>query len=182
MSTWELTLDAIPNDAAATTRKLDRFEAVVVANERRLLALAYRLLGSTDAARDAVQEVFLKLFRHWDRVEADPAAWLYRVTVNECFDHRKRTRPWVELGAIPASTNLEAGAAIEEQRRMLLEELHRLPERERMAVVLREIEGFTTAEAAALMGSEEVTVRSQISSARAKLKAAISVRLERRKR
>ncbi len=182
MSTRELTLDTIPIDAAATTRKLDRFEAVVVANERRLLALSYRLLDSTDAARDAVQDVFLKLFRHWNRVEADPAGWLYRVTVNVCFDQRKRTRPWVELGAIAASTNLEAGAAIEEQRRMLLEELQRLPERERTAVVLREIEGLSTAEVAVLMGSEEVTVRSQISSARARLKAAISSRLERRKR
>lgn len=178
----ELTLDAIPIDAASKVRRLDRFEAVVVANERRLLALAYRLLGSADAARDAVQEVFLKLFRHWDRVGDDPGGWLYRVTVNVCFDQRKRIRPWVELGAIALETDLEAGAAVEEQRRILFEELRRLPERERTAVVLREIEGFTTAEVAALMGSVEVTVRSQISSARAKLKAAIAARMERRKR
>lgn len=56
-----------------------------------------------------------------------------------------------------------------ERKRLLMEGLQTLPERERAAVVLRDIEGLSTAETAAILEVEEVTVRSQISNARVKL-------------
>jgi RNA polymerase sigma-70 factor (ECF subfamily) len=58
----------------------------------------------------------------------------------------------------------------EEQRRMLHQALEGLGEKERSAVVLRDIEGFTTAEVADILGSSEATVRSQISVARLKIR------------
>ena len=59
--------------------------------------------------------------------------------------------------------------ALDQRKQLLMEGLQTLPERERAAVVLRDIEGLSTAETAAILGVEEVTVRSQISTARVKL-------------
>ena len=160
------------------------FEAALAMHERRVLGLAYRLLGSTEDARDAGQEVFLRLFREWGKVgEVTLAAWLYRVTANVCFDARRRRRPAVDLDSAPEIASREESPekalAAAQRREVLLDEIQKLPERERMAVLLREIEGFDTAEVAAMMGSAEVTVRSQIFSARARLKRALERRLSR---
>jgi RNA polymerase sigma-70 factor (ECF subfamily) len=57
-----------------------------------------------------------------------------------------------------------------EQRRMIYAALATLPERERTAIVLRDLEGFTTSETARIMGCSEVTVRSHISNARVKIR------------
>ena len=59
-------------------------------HERMVLRTAYRLLGRWEDAQDAAQEVFLRLFRNTGRIEGDPKAWLYRVTVNVCNDHYRR--------------------------------------------------------------------------------------------
>jgi RNA polymerase sigma-70 factor (ECF subfamily) len=61
----------------------------------------------------------------------------------------------------------------EEQKKMLYKALQELPEKERAAVVLRDIEGFSTAEVAGILGSSEATVRSQISTARLKIRKAV---------
>ena len=142
--------------------------------------VAYRLLGRIEDAQDATQEVFLRLFRNRDRVGADPGrlqikAWLYRVTVNVCNDHHRRRK--VAMAMQAAGPRAEADPApdpehvlaLEERRRLLLEGLGTLPERERTAMVLRDIEGLSTAEVAAILGIEEVTVRSHSASGRLKL-------------
>src|SRR5690349_24820180 len=71
------------------------FELVMRQHERLVLATALRLTGSMEDARDVAQEVFLKLYRNLDKVRASGAipSWLYRVTVNACFDLRRRRRP-----------------------------------------------------------------------------------------
>jgi RNA polymerase sigma-70 factor (ECF subfamily) len=72
----------------------------------------------------------------------------------------------------PPSQNRSAEAALlaEEQKRHLTAAMMQLPPRERAAIVLREIEGLSTAEVAEILGSSEVTVRSQISRAIARLR------------
>ena len=60
-----------------------------------------------------------------------------------------------------------------QQRVMLQRALERLPEKERLAIVLRDIEGLSTADVAAILQSSETTVRSQVSRGRLRLKAAI---------
>ncbi len=64
----------------------------------------------------------------------------------------------------------EEASEVAGQREWMRKALLRLPEKERAALVLREIEGLTTAEAAAILDSSEATVRSQICSARMKLR------------
>lgn len=165
----EAILPAIASDTG------DPFERLVQQHQQMVLRVAYRLLGRLEDAQDAAQEVFLRLFRHRDRVGPDLKAWLYRVTVNVCNDHHRRRRTVVEFTARERRPDLDPAPdperflASEERKRLVIEGLSKLPERERAAVVLRDIEGLSTAEVAAILGVEEVTVRSQASSGRLKL-------------
>lgn len=146
---------------------------VVEEHERLVLRTAYRLLGNWDAARDAAQEVFLKLHRTSARFKEgrEVAPWLYRITVNTCRDLYRRSQPWVELPEISnGQIDPETAAVLEQQRQMLHAALSQLPERERLAITLRELEGLSTEEVAGRMGSSVGTVRSQISTGRARLK------------
>jgi RNA polymerase sigma-70 factor, ECF subfamily len=146
----------------------------VEAHQPMVLRVAFRLLGRVEDAQDAAQEVFLRLFRNLDRIGADPKAWLYRVTVNVCNDHHRRRKAVVEIDSRPHSTadpapDPERALALEERKRLVTEGLEKLPGRERAAVVLRDIEGLSTAEVAGILGVEQATVRSQVFSARLKL-------------
>jgi len=151
--------------------KAAEFERLVAENERLVLGTAYRILGRLDEAQDVSQEVFLRLFRNLERVDSEPRAWLYRVTVNICNDHFRRRKPTVqpdETRADPGPSP-ERALAEDERKRLLMEGLQVLGERERASVVLRDIEGLSTREVAGILGVEEATVRSHIWAARVKL-------------
>jgi RNA polymerase sigma-70 factor (ECF subfamily) len=149
------------------------FERILAAHERLVFGTALRLLDNREDARDAAQEVFLRLYRNLRRVdEARMAAWLYKVTVNVCRDVGRARRPVSELDAEHPSgaAGPEAGALEADRRRLLANGLRRLTEKERAAVVLRDLEGLSTREVAEAMGNTEATVRSHLSAARLKLK------------
>lgn len=169
------------------------FEQIMILHQRQVLTTSLRLLGDLKDAQDAAQEVFLRLYKYLHRFQdgREFPPWLYRVTVNVCRDvQRRRQRTatlslddLVENGQMrePASTtDLEAEFSLAEKRRFVAEALKRLPEKERAAVVLRDIEGLSTREVAGILGSSEVTVRSQVSSARMKMKLFLERRLKRR--
>ena len=147
------------------------FDELVALHQQRILRTAYRLLGRMEDAQDATQEAFLRLWKNMHRIEGDPKAWLYRVTVNICNDvYRRRTLTTEIAGEIyDLAPGPERVLAIEERKRLLMDGLQTLPERERAAVVLRDIEGLPTNQVAEILGVEEVTIRSQISMARVKL-------------
>ncbi|HEY1404131.1 MAG TPA: sigma-70 family RNA polymerase sigma factor [Pyrinomonadaceae bacterium] len=163
------------------------FERIMLETERKVVAVAWRMLGNREDARDAAQEVFLRVYKYLDRYrpEQDFNGWLYRITINVCRDAaRKRgsrldgaqfaARPGEEERAAPQAAssdmNAEENAIRAQQRVLLMSALQTLPEKERAALILRDLEGLTTDEVARVLGSRPVTVRSQISSARAKLK------------
>ncbi|HEX8089185.1 MAG TPA: RNA polymerase sigma factor, partial [Blastocatellia bacterium] len=110
------------------------------------------------------------------------SGWLYRITVNVCRDiARKRgrldqfksfesEREMGNLEALASSENIEAAAIQSEQQEIIAQALSTLSKRERAAIVLRDLEGLPTEEVARILGSSQTTVRSQISSARMKIK------------
>ena len=153
------------------TRSDPTFDELVALHQQKVLRTAYRLLGRVEDAQDASQEVFLRLLKNLHKIQGDPQGWLYRVTVNICNDHHRRRPAVMEPppdladGAPDPERVLTDG----ERKRLLMDGLQTLPERERSAVVLRDIEGLSTREVAAILSVEEVTVRSHISSARVKL-------------
>lgn len=151
----------------------DSFERVLRKWQPQVLRTAYRILGNWADAEDVAQEAFLRLHRHGLGFanEAAMSGWLYRVTANLCFDRTRRARPEAELPhSLSEEAAAESGVIREQQKQRLMAALAALPMKERAAVVLREIEGLTTAETAAALGSTEGTVRSQIFRAMAKLR------------
>lgn len=141
------------------------------------------MLGDWEDARDAAQETFPRVYRYLGRF--DPAqdfnGWLYRIAVNVCRDLARKRRSnhfsleaEVESGAIaePVSPhNTESAALLAQEHAILMRALATLSEKERAAIVLRDLEGLPTEEVARILGSSQTTVRSQISVARVKIKA-----------
>src|ERR1700757_664108 len=70
------------------------FDRLMLETQERVVGVAWRLLGSREDARDAAQEVYLRVFRHLGRfrAERDFYGWLYRITVNVCRDAARRRR------------------------------------------------------------------------------------------
>ncbi len=161
---------------AAKSGDLAAFDAVVRQYERLVLATALRLLGNLPDAQDVSQEVFLKLYRNLGKLqeERNLSGWLYRVTVNACHDLRRRKPASVPIEDAAELASLDAdpqrSTTDAERGRALALSLRMLPEKERAALVLRDLEGLTTCEVARVLGSSEATVRSQISKARVKVK------------
>jgi RNA polymerase sigma-70 factor (ECF subfamily) len=158
---------------------MSAFDQLMRRHERLVLMTALRFLhGNMADAQDAAQTVFLRLHRALCRFRNDASfpAWLYRITVNVCHDmnRRKQRRAEVELGPVARLRTEETiGAAIDfDCRRAALNAgLEHLGEKERAAIVLRDVEGLETREVASILNSSEATVRSQISVARRKLRA-----------
>ena len=165
---------------------LAAFERIIALHERRIARTAWRLLHRGEDVQDAAQEVYLRLYkslRGFDE-RRELAPWLYRITVNVCRDFNRRggKDPVLSLDA-PAADGarieaVEPGAspyeqAAQRQEQLLIAEaLRALPEKERAAIVLRDLEGLSTREVAKVLGSTETTVRSQICRARLKLRQA----------
>ena len=159
------------------------FDQIIISHQRRVIALAWRMLGNPEDARDAAQETFLRVYKHLNRFDPaqDFSGWLYRIAVNVCRDLARKRRnnqasleAEIEAGKIaePISPhNTEAAALIAQEQAILRRALATLSEKERAAIVLRDLEGLPTEEVARILGSSPTTVRSQISSARVKIKA-----------
>lgn len=155
----------------------ESFDAIVRRKEAQVLRTAFRILGNWADAEDVAQETFLRLHRHRTGFADDAVlgAWLYRVTVNLCFDRTRAAKPAVAMPELVSPGLSAESCAIRDQaKEQLMDALAELPAKERAAVVLREIEGLSTAEVAEILGSSEVTVRSQISRALVRLRAILS--------
>jgi RNA polymerase sigma-70 factor, ECF subfamily len=162
------------------------FERIVRLQERMVLGLAQRILLNREAAKDAAQEVFLRLHRNLSNLEEDRdlSAWLYRTTSNVCFDILRRAKQDLPLDLlsdlIDHALNPEESMAANQQKRLVLSAMKELSPRERAAIVLRDLEGHSTSEVARILNVAEGTVRSQISMGRVKMKNFVVAQLGRR--
>lgn len=161
------------------------FERIMIHSEQRVLAMTWRMLGNEADARDASQEVFLRLYKYLKRFRQDQDffAWLYGITVNVCRDSLKKRQShsnrFVPLGEGAGGVGFEVATedadaetmvAQAQQRELITKAIAALPFKERASIVLRDMEGFSTEEVARIMKSSATTVRSQISSARKKIR------------
>lgn len=143
------------------------FEELMRQFERPILGLCTRLLGAGGEAEAAAQDVFFRFYQKLGQFDEERAIepWLFRIAWNACRDRLRRRRPLSEL---------TANSAIVAPQGLLIAELRaaieRLPDKERAALLLREVEGLETEEVAERLGISAVTVRSQISKARGKLR------------
>jgi RNA polymerase sigma-70 factor (ECF subfamily) len=166
----------------------DAFEQIMIHSQQKVMTLSWRMLGNEADARDASQEVFLRIYKYLGRFKQDQNffAWVYQITVNVCRDFAKKrqrhTTQFPSLASmdtgrdertfeVPADQQGADEALIAaQQRELIVGAMATLPAKERAAIVLRDIEGHTTDEVARILKSSSTTVRSQISSARRKIK------------
>ena len=147
-----------------------------------ILRLARRLLNDPAEAEDVTQEAMLRLWQiapEWQAGVAQPSTWLYRVAFNLATD-RLRKRRGVALDSIdepvhPAPAVLDAMIAADRAQALELA-LATLPERQRVAVVLRHIEGLANPEIAEVLGVGVEAVESLIARGKRRLTALLSPR------
>ncbi|MCY4594142.1 MAG: RNA polymerase sigma factor [Bryobacterales bacterium] len=143
---------------------------------RRMFRLIYRIVGNVPDAQDLTQEALVKALTRKGQLKDDRKAtqWLNRIAVNTALDFvRKRGRTaFEEIGDMPAikDESPEQRVLRGEVRSWLDEGLKLLSERERTALVLRDVEDLPASEVALAMGCSTATVRSHIANARVKFR------------
>jgi RNA polymerase sigma-70 factor, ECF subfamily len=152
------------------------FDQLVRRHRDRLWAVAIRTLGDREEAADAVQEAFISALRGAARFrgESEVTTWLHRIVVNACLDRirRRKARPAVPLdGREVRSWRDDYAATL--TRLDLRAALDTLPDPQRVAIVLVDIEDVPVAEAARLLGVAEGTIKSRCARGRTALAAAM---------
>jgi RNA polymerase sigma-70 factor (ECF subfamily) len=151
------------------------FSELVRRHRDRMWAVALRTLRDPEEAADALQEAFISAFRAAGsfRAESQVTTWLHRIVVNACLDRmrRRQTRPTVPLPeAGPGEPVAPRDAMAERETRLIVRDaLNELPEEQRAPIVLVDVEGYSVAETARMLGIAEGTVKSRCARGRAKL-------------
>ncbi|UII73798.1 RNA polymerase sigma factor [Pseudomonas sp. HN11] len=148
----------------------------------RLLALASRILGDADEARDVAQESFLRIWRHastWRSGEARFDTWLHRVALNLCHDRlrRRKERPLNEeevLALADSSPSADEQLETADRNARMAAALAALPERQREAIVLQYYQELSNIDAAALMNISVEALESLLSRARRQLRSQLA--------
>jgi RNA polymerase sigma-70 factor (ECF subfamily) len=155
---------------------LDSFNQLVVRWERPIYALAYRVIGREEDARDVAQETFLRAFRALSgfKGQAKFSSWLYRITLNLCRDwiRRERRAPIAQapegVDLVELASEAEPAESIEdlvarrELGRAVAKAMAMLPDDQRTAIVLKEYHGLTFQEIADLLDCPLSTVKTRL--------------------
>ena len=180
--------DAADTEAALIARAqagdVGAFERLSGAYADRLFMLLLRLLGDRSEAEDVAQEVMLRAWRAIPRFRGQSSyfTWLYRIAVNEAnraLEKRARRPPTIPIGAdelqlpAPAADDPSRQAENRELRRALGRALAELPPALRTAIVLRDVEGLSTQEAAEIAGVSQAAFKSRLHQARLRVRATI---------
>jgi RNA polymerase sigma-70 factor, ECF subfamily len=165
---------------AARRGDLDAFNQLVVAYQGRIYNLAYRLIGETEAAADAAQDTFI---RAWNELhtfkDGSFGAWLSRIATNRSYDELRRVKrrpvtsldtPEGEIRFVSDTESPEQAAQRSEMNRAIQGCLDALPDDQRTAAVLSDVQGYDYQEIATAMNVPIGTVRSRLSRARTRLR------------
>ena len=155
---------------------LDSFNQLVLRWERPIYALAYRVIGREEDARDVAQETFLRAFRALAgfKGQAKFSSWLYRITLNLCRDwiRRERRAPVAQapegVDLLELASSAEPAETVEdlvsrrELGRAVAKAMAMLPDEQRTAIVLKEYHGLTFQEIADLLDCPLSTVKTRL--------------------
>jgi RNA polymerase sigma-70 factor (ECF subfamily) len=176
---------------------LNAFNRLVLEYQSLVYNLAYRIMGEADSASDATQEAFISVYKNIGGYRGGSfKGWLLRIVTNACYDElrRRKRRPAASLEALSV---VEAGPDAEGEAQLVSEAeapeaqaeraelsaviqrcLDRLPDDQRLAVVLCDVQGFDYSEIAAAMRTALGTVKSRIARARLKLRDCLQLKQE----
>jgi RNA polymerase sigma-70 factor, ECF subfamily len=166
------------------------FEILIEGYSDRLYSIALRITGSPEDAEDAIQDAVMSAYRAWAqfRGEARGSTWLYRIVVNAALQRVRRRPPEEQLTATGYEESTVVDWSEDLSRRLEEADLHELlergiallPEELRVALVLRDVEGLSTADAAAILDLSEAALKSRLHRARVLLRQWVAEYLERR--
>jgi RNA polymerase sigma factor (sigma-70 family) len=159
------------------------FEALVQRYRSRLLAFCRHMLRSREDAEDVLQEVFAAAYRAMvaDEREIRARPWLYRIARNMCLKHLAKRRPAADGGIeeldVPALGGTLEAVHVREDLRQIVGDVRELPETQRTALLLREIDGLSYEQIAVAMDTSVPGVKSLLVRARVSLAEAAEGRL-----
>jgi RNA polymerase sigma-70 factor (ECF subfamily) len=153
----------------------DAYTQLVRAHADAMTAVARRFFGDTTDAAEAVQDAFVSAFRAMSTFEgtARLGTWLHRITVNACLlklRGRKRSRLVPLEGETHATSLPPCGLSQAETRSRVRAGLEQLPDAYRLVIQLRDLEGLSTEETAAQLGTNCGAVKTRLHRARQALK------------
>lgn len=155
---------------AARAGDVDAFEVLVRRHQGKMYRVALRLLGSDADAQDATQETFVRAWRGLGRFRGESAVstWLYRIVTNRCLNVVAARRPAESLDPDLPSVGSDPAEIAEQRERFAAVARHvrSLPPEQRAALVLRDFEGLSYEEVAAVLGVSVAAVKGRIHRAR----------------
>lgn len=168
------------------------FEALVRRHERRVFRVTLAILGNTEDAEEAMQDTFLKAFRHLGQFRRDArfTTWLTRIAVNAAIEKRKARKtflpgesqsasePFLPKNHEPWKNNPEQVFGRQEIHRLVEEAIQALPEIYRTAFVLRDVEELSAEEAAEALGLTVPALKSRLLRARLMMRERLAAAFE----
>ncbi len=151
------------------------FGELVLRYERRLIRVILRFVRDPDLAEDLAQESFLRVYERMNQYDASRrfGPWLFRIGVNLTLDHlrRRKRRIWGRLFSDSPQEKWPDPAVADPRTTIDLHQevwrvIDQLAERYRIVLILRDLEGFSTSEIAAILNRREATIRWRLAEAR----------------
>lgn len=149
------------------------FSELLKRHKEKVRNIIYLTLSNTDGVDDIAQEVFITVYRHLKgfRFESQFTTWLYRITINKCKDHLRKKN--IRSIFLPLKDEEPVFESINEDtdiKHIVRSAIAILPDKLRIPLVLKDLEGFSYQEIADTMECEIGTVKSRIFRAREALK------------
>lgn len=170
------------------TGERDVFRLLVERYQERVRNIIYSIFHEQEIVDDLAQEVFLKAYQALPRFRFESSfyTWLYRITVNKSRDElrKRKVRRYLMLQPLDEAAEKDLAGHHESQGRkddaqeLVTEALKKVPEKFRVPIVLKDIEGMSYEEIAEIMQCEIGTVKSRLSRGRAMLRSALKPLLE----
>ncbi len=180
------TMDEVALIQSARKGNIDSFNSLVLVYQHQVYNLAYRIMGSEAPASDATQEAFVSAYKNLKSFRGGSfKSWLLRIVTNACYDELRRLkrRPAVSLDELTNNEendtefdvpSTEDGPELLVQRRELADliqsGIETLPEEQRIALVLSDVQGLSYEEIADMTNANLGTVKSRLSRGRARLR------------
>jgi RNA polymerase sigma-70 factor (ECF subfamily) len=152
------------------------FEKLLLLHKDKVRNLIFLTLGDSEFVDDIIQDVFISVYHKIKefRFESKFTTWLYRITVNKCRDYLRKKRVRSIFTPIKDShENIQSSAMRTDVDipQLVRKAIERLPEKLRIPLILRDMDGFSYSEIAEKLDCEVGTVKSRIFRARESLKA-----------
>jgi len=167
----------LDDDFSLIKRFIDGEESVfgelLKRHKEKVRNIIYLTLSNADGVDDIAQEVFITVYRHLKnfRFESQFTTWLYRITINKCKDHLRKKN--IRSIFLPLKDEEPVFDSINEDtdvKHIVRNAIETLPDKLRIPLVLKDLEGFSYQEIADTMECEIGTVKSRIFRAREALK------------